>query len=294
MNTFNFLQIGGYPLETDTLDEMQKAYNIFNALGALAGDKTIISGCMVTGDTISDGVVYLNGELYNFVGGTIQSTVRILETPLDKEFENGETKTVLIKKVVSFASGEGSIPWEDFTRVENLKNLQSRILPAGVNPQLFSGDVNAIPEGWQLCDGTNDTPDLRGQFVVGFDDRDEDYDTVGNTGGEKEVELSVSELPAHDHGGDTGSNGSHNHTYKDSYHIESVGNQPSAGGVDNIGGNNYGSASSDNDNRYLYYRNGSTNSNGNHNHSIPSEGNGAAHENRPPYYTLAYIIYTGQ
>ena len=32
---------------------------------------------------------------------------------------------------------------------------------------LWSGAVIDIPTGYQLCDGTNGTPDLRGQFVIG-------------------------------------------------------------------------------------------------------------------------------
>lgn len=32
---------------------------------------------------------------------------------------------------------------------------------------LWSGPVVDIPEGWTLCDGTNDTPDLRNKFIIG-------------------------------------------------------------------------------------------------------------------------------
>lgn len=32
---------------------------------------------------------------------------------------------------------------------------------------LWSGALGAIPAGWQLCDGTNGTPDLRSKFVKG-------------------------------------------------------------------------------------------------------------------------------
>lgn len=32
---------------------------------------------------------------------------------------------------------------------------------------LWSKTINLIPAGWQLCDGTNGTPDLRDRFVVG-------------------------------------------------------------------------------------------------------------------------------
>jgi hypothetical protein len=47
---------------------------------------------------------------------------------------------------------------------------------------MWSGSLGLIPTGWQLCDGTNGTPDLRGYFVVGYSGSG-DYATIGNTGG---------------------------------------------------------------------------------------------------------------
>jgi len=35
---------------------------------------------------------------------------------------------------------------------------------------LWSGSVADIPAGWQLCNGTNSTPDLRNRFVIGAGD----------------------------------------------------------------------------------------------------------------------------
>ena len=32
---------------------------------------------------------------------------------------------------------------------------------------LWQGSIVSIPDGWQLCDGTNGTPDLRNRFVIG-------------------------------------------------------------------------------------------------------------------------------
>jgi hypothetical protein len=32
---------------------------------------------------------------------------------------------------------------------------------------LWSGSIGSIPAGWQLCNGTNGTPDLRDKFIVG-------------------------------------------------------------------------------------------------------------------------------
>lgn len=49
---------------------------------------------------------------------------------------------------------------------------------------LWYGAIEDIPDGWQLCDGTNGTPDLRNRFLVCS------QSTVilppGNTGGIKE------------------------------------------------------------------------------------------------------------
>ena len=87
----------------------------------------------------------------------------------------------------------------------------------------------------------------------------------------------------------------HTHTYKDSYYIEynnpGVGAGGAISGVDYVGPTAYkGSGDSDGDNRYVYYRNGTTIAKGNsggHDHDItPSQ-------HIPPYFALAYIMYTG-
>ena len=291
MNRYNFLQTGGFPLETDTLNGMQNAYSIFNALGQLAGNLTIISGCVVAGSTVSDGVVFINGELYRFIGGTAQTDVRIIQDTTTKIWENGEENDWQYDRHVTFASGAGSIPWADFTRLSSLKNLQSRILPAGTNPQMYSGAINAIPQGWQLCDGSNGTPDLRGRFIVGYNADDEDYETVGETGGAKAVTLLESQMPQHNHGGNTEGD-SHTHSYKDGYQLISDNSQNGISGKETQSSNYYGMDNADSNNNIMHYKNRTTDSD-THNHSINSSGGGQSHENRPPYYTLAYIIYIG-
>ncbi|HOD84591.1 MAG TPA: hypothetical protein PKG77_24495 [Phycisphaerae bacterium] len=47
----------------------------------------------------------------------------------------------------------------------------------------FSGTLPTV--GWQLCDGTNGTPDLRGRFIVGQNPGDEHFGALGGTGGTK-------------------------------------------------------------------------------------------------------------
>ena len=68
------------------------------------------------------------------------------------------------------------------------------VLPKGLIV-IWYGNQNNIPAGWALCDGNNDTPDLRGRFVLGVSDK---Y-TVNSTGGEETHTLSVNEMPSHSH-----------------------------------------------------------------------------------------------
>lgn len=260
MNKQNFSQLGGFPFETDILDWMQTAYTIFNSLGAAVGNYGIISGCTITGSNVSDGVVYIDGEIYKFVGGLIQTNVRIIESITTKVFENGDTNPVHYERYVTFASGTGSIPWSNFKKPETLLQLSSRILPAGTNPQLYSGSVSNIPAGWNLCDGGTYNsivvPDLRSRFIVGYDSSDPDYNAIGKIGGAKQVILTEAQMPKH----------KHTMTFAEL----PTGNTANPG---YDGGNNN------------YSQNASKDTN--------EKGNDQPHENRPPYYTLAYIIYTG-
>lgn len=46
---------------------------------------------------------------------------------------------------------------------------------------IWSGAIVDIPAGWQICDGTNGTPDLRDRFVVGAGGVFDPGDTGGST-----------------------------------------------------------------------------------------------------------------
>jgi len=49
MNRINIQQTGGFPLETDTLNAMQNAYDIFNSLGNIIAPLAIVKGCEIVG-----------------------------------------------------------------------------------------------------------------------------------------------------------------------------------------------------------------------------------------------------
>jgi microcystin-dependent protein len=166
--------------------------------------------------------------------------------------------------------------------------------------------------GWYLCDGKAGRPDLSGRFLVGYDSNLKDYNVIGNTGGLSHVSLKTEELPKHTHT-DSGHShfislktldeGKHSHSYKDIFWSERrdvrdythndimYENHPSIGASKHHDWDNGG-----------WQMTRTTYENGNHNHhlsgqshtshsSITKTGNNEKHENRPPFYVVAYIIF---
>lgn len=150
--------------------------------------------------------------------------------------------------------------------------------------------------GWYLCDGRNGAPDLRGRFLVGHDSQYIDYNQIGKTGGLNKYELTLDELPAHNHY-DTGhshkinikttNNGAHYHTIDDKY------TKCCNRGHDHSVSGSYS---------YEVTRTVYSSENGEHYHKVEGNvetakstlsftGQNKEHENRPPYYVVSYIIY---
>lgn len=123
MNTINFNQVGGFPLSTNILAKLQTAFSLFNALGNIVGELSIISGCEVAGTNVSDGVVYINGEVLEFRGGLAQTKVIIKEDVENLLFENNNSYPVIKTRYVTFGTGVGAINWVDFKRGYQTKNL---------------------------------------------------------------------------------------------------------------------------------------------------------------------------
>lgn len=155
---------------------------------------------------------------------------------------------------------------------------------------MWSGSISAIPSGWFLCNGLNGTPDLRDRFIVGAGST---Y-AVGDTGGAAQVTLSESQIPAHTHSitATTAAAGDHNHTINDPGHTHGY---SAPAGVQILGyGNNPAVFTSTGATTGGSVTGISINSSGSHTHTITATaattGGGAAHENRPPYFALAYIM----
>ena len=282
MNTINLQQPLGFPLETNTLDAMQTAYSMFNSLGELAGDKTIIKGCIQTGNTISDGLIYVNGEVIEFRSGLLQTGVIIREDVIEGIFENGDSKPIYHTRYAKFGTGHSAIPWSDFKRIDPILMMMQRLAEVEKKTAIFQQDggmlfwnkpVSEIPAGWQ------EVVNWRGRFPVSMDVNIPEFDTLGKEGGEIEVTLTEAQMPTHKHTGTTNSGGGHTPTGKAAgpYVGTNIG-----GGFD--GGNNK-----------FKDRPVTMNAVPNHTHGLNmnNKGGSQAHNNLPPCKVALFIEYIG-
>jgi len=177
---------------------------------------------------------------------------------------------------------------------------------------IWSGSASAIPEGFQLCDGSAsataaliairaNVPDLRDKFIIGASSSGT---TPDQTGGSADAIVA-----SHAHGsGNIGTNntGSHSHNVNASgsaaTSTQNVYNSflaNIAGGgtkyLGDSGGNTPGAgAEGDHAHNFSVSVSGSSSNTGGHSHNTSgntsTEGSSATGANLPPYYALCYII----
>jgi hypothetical protein len=182
---------------------------------------------------------------------------------------------------------------------------------------MWSGATAMMPSGWGFCDGnyydpddpsagqvgqpspdathTVQTPNLTDRFILSVATAAE---TPGGTGGTHSYVLTEATLPAHTHTATTGvESADHSHSGSTSYgglHYHSY----TAPGWDtrnyNSGWGGYSTTYTTNTSQDGYHSHSfsTTGASASHTHSLTtnSTGGGAAIDNRPAYFTLAFIM----
>ncbi|MBK7936639.1 MAG: hypothetical protein IPJ82_05910 [Lewinellaceae bacterium] len=205
--------------------------------------------------------------------------------------QGSESKSIAISESITIGAKKVVVTEEggNLKVAGRIKDSTGFVIPPG-GIIMWSGKT--VPEGWKLCDGTNNTPDLRGRFIVGYNGSQNTTDpseindgiynqpgnlsengtTPGKNGGEKTVTLTVDQMPSHNH--DFGNDTTDRH-----FHIL-LSNKAESGDkalLPDDGFKERGTRTRPN----LFWWG-----------SIVPQGGNQAHENRPPYYVLAFIMKT--
>ena len=143
-----------------------------------------------------------------------------------------------------------------FTTSITVNGVEYAYVPRGLI-SMWSGTLASIPTGWQVCDGTNETPDLRSQFIYG--------------------------APAGEEPGSTGGSMTYNHRHKSPYAFS--GNNiyhfnSSWGSLDEETVSTKVSGVADSTTQFRQFTSDAYTSGGSSGTTLPL----------PPYYTLAFIM----
>lgn len=292
MDRINFLAQPDFPISTNTFDHMQNMIYLAASLAVLGGDYYILKGCKETEKgEVASGLIVVDGEIIRFKGGVKKDKFKIKTVHEMLEAFGHKFPEAYTFRDAEF-SDNGEYIWANIPRIDSIQSIKKHIenirgdAPGTV--KMWSGLESKIPSDYMLCDGrvlsTNEYPELfdnigflhglegttgfklpnlQGRFIVGLDIRHEDYKIVGNKGGAENVTLSVEQLANHKHIMPWGENPSTAWNPQWGYAPPPY-NQAMRG-----------SNSNDGDNSWAY---------------SSDVGENKPHENRPPFYTLAYII----
>jgi microcystin-dependent protein len=290
---------GGFPLTVERLEFLQTTYTKARTqLTKIAGaGNLIIEGVNIdTGnnpDTVSAGIVVLDGEIMEFRASDLSALVGIFETvtnvpynedinPADGNLDQKPSDIVRYARCVQPGDVEPSESF-DFSSLVRINTIVQNSAQVGDIKMIYRAYNVGVDLGWSLCDGTNGTPDMRDRFPAGAVDPNT---SVGETGGLNEVTLTAAQGPIHNHAGTAASGGSHTHPIDVRNGVMRSDVSVAAGGEGN------------DDTQFIENvdsPNGVTEAGGSHSHTIniANSGSGESHENRPPFVKFNFLMFTG-
>lgn len=299
MDSINWMGGANFPNSTQTMAMLQGMAQLAGSLGLLGGDNYILKGCDEKAGIVSAGIIILDGMPYAFEGGAKKDKIRIKEEKqtliaFGKEYPEARTKRSVI------FDDSGTHVWGDLKKVLTNKELEKKFenikgTPLGIT-EMWVGYLDKIPSNYKICNGdylgkeeypelynvigtihgstSADNfalPDMRQMFVVGHDNRHEDYKAVGKTGGKEKVELKEEEMPKH------------GHPYSDDTNAQGRFPDIEPGFPRTIGGHSQTNSSGSSSGSGTVYVTGSTG-------GVKNGPDVVGHENRPPFFTVAYIM----
>ena len=297
MNKINFYSGDKFPQYRQALAKMQDMTLLVAGLAGLGGKNFILSGCVLNGNNVSDGVIVINGEMIPFEGSAKKDKITIVETRQDVTALNVVYPETYINRIAKF-SDAGEYSWSDFMQVPTNLELYKLIKDiAGDAPgtlKEWAGAPGKVPTDYMLCDGrdlaisdypalyeaigvtfggdgltTFKLPKTGGLFSVGYGGTG-DYAQIGQTGGEEKHKLTIGEMPRH--------NPANNNIFnKLSARAADVSDLGTPGNVDQEAADKEYNVGNMTNQRW-------------DDATIKDIGNDEPHENRPPYIVFAKII----
>ena len=185
----------------------------------------------------------------------------------DKDWMNQNCWDALVKELRACLIELGTLPKGAYADVKTRLNaLEAGLIPSGLIA-IWHGLLSNIPSGWVICDGNNGTPNLLDKFVKGVPTA---ATNPGGTGGAASVILTNDQIPNHQHS--ISNDGEHHHHLKKGEDLESGPNTYGVNGTTDVDTSSAG----------IHAHGGNTG----------AIGGGQSHENRPPYYEVAFIMKT--
>lgn len=171
---------------------------------------------------------------------------------------------------------------------------------------IWSGTIATIPTGWRICDGTNNTPDLRDKFVIGakLDSNGRAQTTITGAatyqGGSKDAQTVAHSHTATSTANSTASTGNNTETWDFTFRAQD------GATIIPVSANNitltqqYDTGRMTTSNNYVSNTQLKVAHSYTHNHTVSvstsvstavaSEGASGTNGNLPPYYSLAFIM----